>query len=67
MASRFNVAYIWIGEWNVDILSLINVTGELLQFCQSTNPGGILSWAVNKFVSLILSLFESVWRDAEYV
>lgn len=55
MASHFNVPYIRIGEWNVDILSLINVTGELLQFCQSPNPGGILSSAVNKFVSLILS------------
>lgn len=59
MASHFNVPYIWIGEWNVDILSLINVTGELLQFCQSANPGGILSSAVNKFVSLILSHFHT--------
>ncbi len=38
MASRFNVPYLV----NVEILSLINVTGELLQFCQSSDPGGIL-------------------------
>lgn len=38
-------AVLWLQWLNVQTLRLINVSPELLQFCQSLIPGGILSFA----------------------